>query len=242
MTPNELSDSSIMWMSHRLDTAFFVTLSLSRNGGLQLVRNCSLDPFLVRERGDHRKLKEGRMDATGPTIRFAGDLNDPLVMDLLNSISTLSGVHAVMCDGEDLDRLFEPDQPPRLLILHRSRLTQAAAARIDQWRSVIRPNVYPRVILCYGPYVRYAELERSSRGVDLFVPEATAMETLAPRHEPAAGWRRTASSSRGGRAPTGSSDQQQSRTACRTERNLPGRGFQGVARPGADGSVCRPGR
>lgn len=121
------------------------------------------------------------MDATGPTIRFVGDLGDPWVMEILGSISDLSEVHAVMCVGDVPDRLFEPDQPPRLLIVHRTRLSQADAARIEQWRSVPRVNALPRVILCFSPYVRYAELERCSRGVDLAIYEATAVETLS-RH------------------------------------------------------------
>jgi len=121
------------------------------------------------------------MDATGPTIRFVGDLGDPRVMEILGSISDLSEVHAVMCVGDVPDRLFEPDQPPRLLIVHRTRLSQADAARIEQWRSVPRVNALPRVILCFSPYVRYAELERCSRGVDLAISEATAVETLS-RH------------------------------------------------------------
>jgi hypothetical protein len=121
------------------------------------------------------------MDATGPIIRFVGDLDDPWVKAILGSISDLSEVHAVMCAGVVPERLFEPDQPPRLLIVHRSRLSQSDAARIDQWRSVARANAMPRVILCFSPYVRYAELERCSRGVDLAIPEATAVETLS-RH------------------------------------------------------------
>ena len=121
------------------------------------------------------------MDATGPTIRFVGDLGDPWVMEILGSISDLSEVHAVMCVGDVPDRLFEPDQPPRLLIVHRTRLSQADAARIEQWRPVPRVHALPRVILCFSPYVRYAELERCSRGVDLAISEATAVETLS-RH------------------------------------------------------------
>ncbi len=121
------------------------------------------------------------MDATGPTIRFVGDLGDPWVMEILGSISDLSEVHAVMCVGDVPDQLFEPDQPPRLLIVHRTRLSQADAARIEQWRPVPRVHALPRVILCFSPYVRYAELERCSRGVDLAISEATAVETLS-RH------------------------------------------------------------
>ena len=37
------------------------------------------------------------------------------------------------------------------------------------------------MILCFSPYVRYAELERCSRAVDATIPETTAIETL-PRH------------------------------------------------------------
>ena len=140
------------------------------------------------------------MDATGPTIRFVGDLGDPWVMEILGSISDLSEVHAVMCVGDVPDRLFEPDQPPRLLIVHRTRLSQADAARIEQWRPVPQVHALPRVILCFSPYVRYAELERCSRGVNLAISEATAVETLSrhvsrllerrdepPRAAPAAG-------------------------------------------------------
>jgi len=121
------------------------------------------------------------MDATGPTVHFVGDLDDPWVREILGSIADLPEVHAVMCAGEVPERLFEPDQPPRLLIVHRTRLSQADAVRIDQWRSVARANAMPRVILCFSPYVRYAELERCARGVDLTIPEATAVETLS-RH------------------------------------------------------------
>lgn len=129
------------------------------------------------------------MDAIGPTIRFVGDLDDPWVREILDSVSDLADVHAVMCAGEVPDRLFEPDQPPRLLIVHRSRLSSADAARIEQWRPAGRANTMPRVILCFSPYVRYAELERCSRGVDVTIPEATAIETLA-RHVSRLGERR----------------------------------------------------
>ncbi len=121
------------------------------------------------------------MDATGPTVHFVGDLDDPWVREILGSIADLPEVHAVMCAGEVPERLFEPDQPPRLLIVHRTRLSQADAVRIDQWRSVARANAMPRVILCFSPYVRYAELERCARAVELAIPEATAVETLS-RH------------------------------------------------------------
>ncbi len=74
------------------------------------------------------------MDATEPTVRFAGDLDDPWVQEILGSIADQPDLHALMCVGEVPDRLFEPDQPPRLLILHRSHMSLADAARIEQWR------------------------------------------------------------------------------------------------------------
>jgi hypothetical protein len=121
------------------------------------------------------------MDATEPIIRFVGDLHDPWVQELLRAISDVTSLHAVMCTGEIPDRLFDPSQPPRLLIMHRNQLSQADAARIGAWRSVTNPVPMPRTILCYSPYVRYAELERCSRCVDLMIAEATAVETLG-RH------------------------------------------------------------
>ena len=121
------------------------------------------------------------MDATGPIVRFAGDLDDPWVQEILGSIADQPCLHAVMCGDEVPDRLCAADQPPRLLILHRSRLSLADAVRIEQWRLSARMNTTPRVILCFSPYVRYVELERCSRGVDVAIPEAIAVETLS-RH------------------------------------------------------------
>ena len=54
-------------------------------------------------------------------------------------------------------------------------------ARLVGWLPAPRPDGFPRIILCYSPYVRYAELERAAASVDLALPEATAVETL-PRH------------------------------------------------------------
>jgi hypothetical protein len=121
------------------------------------------------------------MDATEPIIRFVGDLHDPWVQELLRSISDGTSLHAEMCAGEIPDRLFDPNQPPKLLIMHRNQLSLADAARIGAWRSVARAVPMPRLILCYSPYVRYAELERCSRWVEVMIPEATAVETLG-RH------------------------------------------------------------
>jgi hypothetical protein len=121
------------------------------------------------------------MDASQPTICFAGDLSDPWVVGLQTSIAHLGRVRSLNWTGEITDRLLEQAQAQGVLVLHCVRLSQAEAARIDGWRSFAGTRGAPPILLCYSPYVRYAELERASRGVDLALPEATAGDIL-PRH------------------------------------------------------------
>jgi hypothetical protein len=122
------------------------------------------------------------MDETSATVRFLGDLEDPWVRALVESLRTVGDVHAVMCAGEIPERLYESGSPPCLVVLHRSRLTSADASRLERWRASASLDAdrsrLPRVVLFYGPHVRYAELERCARVVDLVIPEATAVETL----------------------------------------------------------------
>jgi hypothetical protein len=67
------------------------------------------------------------------------------------------------------------------VVLHRALLTATDAERLARLRSAVATA--PRVVLCVGPHVRYADLERwSALGlVDAAVPEATARDTIA-RH------------------------------------------------------------
>jgi hypothetical protein len=120
-------------------------------------------------------------DDTDGTIWFLGDPDDPWIRSILDSIASLGTVRTVPATDAIPVRLFDPDRPPRIVILHRWRLTLADVSRLEGWRREARSNPSPRIILCYGPYVRYAELERSSQVVDLVIPEATAVDTL-PRH------------------------------------------------------------
>ncbi len=87
----------------------------------------------------------------------------------------------VALPGAVPDRLFDPECPPDLVVLHRLRLSLADALAIDRLRQPAGEPAAPRLILCYSPYVRYAELDRCLRVVDAAIPEATALETL-PRH------------------------------------------------------------
>lgn len=118
------------------------------------------------------------MDATTPTVGFAGDLGDPWVAGIARA---LAGFDLVPCEepGGGLPRrAFEPDAGLKILVLHRSRLSPADVAGLEELRRELGPASWPRIILCVSPYVRYAEIERCAALVELVTPEATAAETL----------------------------------------------------------------
>lgn len=125
------------------------------------------------------------MDGTEAAVWFLGDLKDPWVRTILESIRSVAPTRAIRCEDVVPERPFDPASPPHVIVLHRQRLGPADAAQIDHWKPVELPGATesvgppgPRIILCHGPYVRYAELERCDRSIDLLVPEATASETL----------------------------------------------------------------
>lgn len=116
-------------------------------------------------------------------VWFLGDLDDPWVRAIRDSLRPVSALVEVDCRGEFPERPFDPASPPEALILHRSRITQAEILRLERWRprdpqSPGPSDRRPRLVLCHGPFVRYAELERCGRSVDLLVPEATATDAL----------------------------------------------------------------
>ena len=114
------------------------------------------------------------MDATIPTIGFAGDLGDPWVAGIARA---LSGFDLVPCEepGGGLPRrAFEPDAGLKILVMHRSRLSPADVARLEELRRELGPAAWPRIILCVSPYVRYAD--RSRRG-------ATPVEVVSSDYE-----------------------------------------------------------
>jgi hypothetical protein len=120
-------------------------------------------------------------DARTRTICFVGDREDPWVSRLRASIADLALVEDVQAADFVPPSPFDREHPPDVLVLHRSRLTQNDVARLEGWLPEAGTSPPPRIILCYSPYVRYAELERAAATVDLAIPEATAIENL-PRH------------------------------------------------------------
>ena len=82
--------------------------------------------------------------------------------------------------ARDAGRATSP--PPGVVVLHRSVLTRHDAETADP--ATVGRDHRARVVLCHGPHVRYADLERWAELVDAAVPEATARETIARRLSP----------------------------------------------------------
>lgn len=118
------------------------------------------------------------MDGSEAPIWFLGDLEDAWACRLLKSTQSVADVWAVSCREGLPDGLLATSPVPQVLVLHRSRLSLADVSKIEGWRTGARSALLPRVLLCYGPFVRHAELERCGRVVDLMLPEATAGDTL----------------------------------------------------------------
>jgi len=121
------------------------------------------------------------MSSSEGTIWFVADLSDPWAVSIAGSLCLPSTLVQVHCPGDLPDRLYEPDHLPRLVVLHRPRLTAGDAQRLRDYRSQAAEGAVPAIVLCVSPYVRYEELERWSSLADLVLSEATAADVL-PRH------------------------------------------------------------
>jgi hypothetical protein len=116
-------------------------------------------------------------DASPCAIGFIGDLDDPWVAALAESLSASRAVHRVHHAGPLPAWPFEATHPPRAVVTHRHKLGPSDARRLEEWRArdTDRP---PRLFLCVSPYVRYEELERWSGLVELVIAEGTAADIL----------------------------------------------------------------
>jgi hypothetical protein len=129
------------------------------------------------------------MNAADPPVWFVGDLDDPWVASLADVFPT--GARRISCPGNLPDDWAGTDSwttaagaAPRVVVVHRGWLSSVDAARLARLRSRWAGEASaPRVILCVGPSVRHADLERwSACGIiDGIVPEATARDTIG-RH------------------------------------------------------------
>ena len=120
-------------------------------------------------------------DSSDDSLWFMGDLSDPWVVSIAGALARSAGIVQVHCPGDLPERPFDSNQPPRLIVIHRHRLTVVDSQRLKEYRFGPVAGDPPAVFLCISPYVRYEELERWSPLADLVIPEATAADVL-PRH------------------------------------------------------------
>ena len=83
--------------------------------------------------------------------------------------------------GDLPERPFGGDDRPRMIVVHRHRLSAVDAERLKAYRQPSSPGAVPAIVLCVSPFVRDEELERWSGLADLVISEATAGDIL-PRH------------------------------------------------------------
>ena len=117
------------------------------------------------------------MSGSDRPIWFAGDLGDPIAGEIAGALPR-DRTRRIHCPG-DLPRPWPSvgELSPRVVVVHRAHLGGVDAERLARLKRRLGPE--RRVILCVGPHVRYADIERWSQWVDLVVPEAVAVETIA---------------------------------------------------------------
>jgi CheY-like chemotaxis protein len=144
--------------------------------------------LLLAQTASARGYQGRRMDPHRAAIVFIGDLSDPWVVDIAQALPASQGVDQIDCRDDLPELRLDPSHPPRLIIVHRHRLSGADLLRLREWRqpapalddeaSAAGP---PAIFLCISPFVRYDELTRCSGQVDLVVSEAEAALVLPRR-------------------------------------------------------------
>jgi len=117
------------------------------------------------------------VDQPGSSVLFLGDLTDPWVAEIADALPG-------PVDRADLGNAWPESWPRgtqgiRVVIVHRTTLTIRDGEAIKALKS--RPGPSTRLILCVGPQVRAADLERWAGSADVILPEATASQFIA-RH------------------------------------------------------------
>jgi hypothetical protein len=136
------------------------------------------------------------IDSTGDATWFMGDLSDPWVVSIAGELARCTDIVQVHCPGDLSDQRFDRDRPPRLIVIHRHRLTAGDAQRLREYRDASVGGAVPAIILCVSPYIRYEVLERWAGLADQVISEATAADVL-PRHVARMVERREGRSARG---------------------------------------------
>ena len=119
------------------------------------------------------------MSGSDRPIWFAGDLGDPAAEAIAAALPAAE-TRLLDCPAS-LPSLWPAidAKSPRIMVLHRANLVMGDADRLAQLKRRLGPT--RPVVLCVGPYARYADIERWSGVVDRVLPEAVAVETIG-RH------------------------------------------------------------
>jgi hypothetical protein len=121
------------------------------------------------------------IDSSEGVLWFVADLSDPWVVSIAEVLVRCTSIVQVHCPGEVPECPYDLARPPRMVIVHRQRITAADAQRLRGYRDAKTPSAAPAIILCVSPYVRYDELERWSSLANHVLFEATVGDVL-PRH------------------------------------------------------------
>lgn len=112
--------------------------------------------------------------STTPATMFLGDLDDPWVAAIA---ARLPQSATRVCVAGDLpERWPASPQSFSTIVVHRRYLGEQDALRLKRLRKDDWPNA--RVILCHGPFDRYAVLQKASTLVDALLSEAIAADVI----------------------------------------------------------------
>ena len=59
------------------------------------------------------------MDSSQDPLWFMGDLSDPWVVSIAGELARTAGIVQVHSPGDLPERPFDPDHPPRMIVIHR---------------------------------------------------------------------------------------------------------------------------
>ena len=84
------------------------------------------------------------IDSSAGALWFIGDLSDPWVVSIAEVLARCTSIVQVHCPGEVPECPYDLARSPRLVIVHRQRLTAADALRLTSYRDPKAPSTAPR--------------------------------------------------------------------------------------------------
>ncbi len=117
------------------------------------------------------------MDVLDAPDLFVGDLSDPWVAAIAEAMPREKT--CLDLAGDWPDSWPDAASSARVIVLHRQTLSVRDAEGLRRLRA--RDGTPPKLVLCLGPHVRAADLDRWGALADVVLHEATASEVIA-RH------------------------------------------------------------